>query len=128
LSLRDPTDLDGIVNAAQRASALFVPPDAVFTAHRVQIAELALKYRVPTIHGFRDMVQAGSLMSYGPNFGDLYRRAATYVHKILQGAKPADLPIEQPIKFEFTINLKTAKSLGLTIPPALLARADEVIE
>jgi putative ABC transport system substrate-binding protein len=127
-SLRDPKDLEGIVTAARQANALFVPPDAVFTAHRAQIGELALKNRLPTIHGFADMVEAGGLMSYGPHFADLYRRAAAYVHKILLGAKPADLAIEQPIKFKLAINLKTAKALALTIPPTFLARADEIVE
>ena len=91
----------------------------MFTAHRKQIAELALKYRLPTIFGFSDMVEAGGLMSYGPNFADLYRRAASHVHKILNGAKPADIPVEQPTKFDLVINLKTAKALGLAIPRRL---------
>ena len=102
--------------------------DAVFTAHRTQIAELALKNRLPTVSGLREVVEAGGLMAYGAHTGDLHRRAATYVDKILKGAKPADLPIEQPTKFELVINLKTAKALGLTIPPSLLQRADEVIQ
>lgn len=100
----------------------------MFTTQRAKIAELALKNRLPTMYGHRDMVQAGGLMTYGPDYGDLYRRAAEYVRKILQGAKPGDLPVEQPTTFEFVINLKTAKSLGLTIPPSLLARADHVID
>ncbi len=102
--------------------------DSVFTTQRAKIAELALKNRLPTMYGLRAMVQAGGLMSYGPDYGDLYRRAAAYVQKILHGAKPGDLPVEQPTKFEFVINMKTAKALGLTIPPSLLARADHVIE
>jgi putative ABC transport system substrate-binding protein len=89
---------------------------------------LALKNRLPTISGPRHFVEAGGLMAYGPHFPDLFRRAATYVDKILKGARPADLPVEQPTKFELIINLKTAKALGLTIPPALLARADQIIE
>ena len=100
----------------------------MFTAQRTKIAELALKNQLPTMYGHRDMVQAGGLMTYGPDYGDLYRRAAEHVHKILKGAKPSDLPVEQPTKFEFILNLRTAKELGLTIPPALLALAAEVIE
>ena len=92
------------------------------------MAELAIRYRLPTIFAVRDHVEAGGLMSYGPDYSDLVRRGAVYVDKILRGAKPADLPIEQPTKFEFVVNLKTAKALGLTIPPSLLLRADQVIE
>jgi putative ABC transport system substrate-binding protein len=100
----------------------------VFTTDRAKIAELALKHRLPTMYGLREMVQAGGLMTYGPDYHDLYRRAAEYVQRIFQGAKPGDLPVEQPTKFELIINVKTARALGLTIPPSLLQRADQVIE
>ncbi len=128
LSLRNPSELETLFANAQGAGGLVVGDDAVFTAHRKQIAELALKYRLPTIFGFSDMVEAGGLMSYGPQFGDLYRRAASHVHKILNGAKPGDLPVEQPTKFDLVINLTTAKALGLAIPESFLLRADEVID
>jgi len=95
--------------------------------NRVHINNLALSVRIPTVYGFEDLVEAGGLMSYGPSFADLFRRAAGYVDKILKGGKAGDLPVEQPTKFELVINAKTAKSLGLTVPPTLLARADEVI-
>ena len=110
------------------AQALFVCPDATINANHARIYTLALGARLPTMHGLREIVEAGGLMSYGPNYPDLYRRAAGYVDKILRGAKPADLPVEQPTKFDLVINLVTARALGLTIPPTLLARADEVIE
>jgi putative ABC transport system substrate-binding protein len=94
----------------------------------MQITQLALKYRLPASFAFREYVDAGGLVSYGVNFSDMFKRAAVYVDKILKGAKPADLPVEQPTKYELVINLKTAKALGLTIPPSLLQRADQVIE
>jgi putative ABC transport system substrate-binding protein len=128
LSEHNPNDLGAIFVAAQGSRALVVSDDAEFTAHRDQIAEMALRNHLPTVFGFREMVQAGGLMAYGANFGDLYRRAASHVQKILQGANPGDLPVEQPTKFDLIINLKTAKALGLEIPATLLARADEVIE
>jgi putative tryptophan/tyrosine transport system substrate-binding protein len=110
------------------AQALFVCPDATINANHARINILALGARLPTMHGLREIVEAGGLMSYGPNYPDLYRRAADYVDKVLRGAKPADLPVEQPTKFDLVINLVTARALGLTIPPTLLIRADEVIE
>ena len=110
------------------AGAVFVLIDGMFFINRTRIADLALKERLPSIFGSPEHVQAGGLMSYGSSVADHYRRAATYVDKILKGAKPADLPVEQPTKFDLVINLKTAKALGLTIAPTLLARADEVIE
>ena len=100
----------------------------MFVTHRIRLAELVAKSRLPAMYGLREYVEAGGLMSYGPITPDLFRRAATYVDKILKGAKPADLPVEQPTRFELIINLKTAKALGLTIPPSLLVRADQVIE
>ena len=111
-----------------RADALYVCIDPLMNTNRIRINTLALGARLPTMYGLREYVEAGGLMSYGPNFPDLYRRAADYVDKILRGAKPADMPVEQPTKFDLVINLTTAKALGLEIPPTLLARADEVIE
>ncbi|MGH2359379.1 MAG: ABC transporter substrate-binding protein, partial [bacterium] len=128
LTVRDPSDFERALSAAQGASALLHVDDAMFTAHRVQIAALALKNRLPAMSGLRETVEAGGFMAYGPNLADLYRRAATLVHKILKGAKPADLPVEEPTKFELVINLKTAKALGLVVPQSLLVRADKVIE
>ena len=110
------------------AEALYVCPDATMNANHARVNTLALGARLPTMHGVREYVEAGGLMSYGPSLPDLYRRAAEYVDKILRGAKPADLPVEQPTKFDLIINLVTARALGLEIPPTLLARADEVIE
>jgi putative ABC transport system substrate-binding protein len=100
----------------------------MFSIHRARLAGLAANNRLPTMYTNRPHVEAGGLICYGPSFGDLWRRAATYVDKILKGAKPAALPVEQPTKFELVIHLKTAKALGLSIPPSLLARADELIE
>jgi len=108
--------------------ALYVPADPLIFTNLVRINSLALGARLPTMHGSREYVEAGGLMSYGPNFPDLYRRAADYVDKILRGAKPADLPVEQPTKFDLVLNLTTAKVLALTIPESFLLRADEVIE
>jgi ABC-type uncharacterized transport system substrate-binding protein len=111
-----------------RTDALYVSPSPLLTTNRIRINTLALGARLPTMHGFREWVEAAGLMSYGPNFPDLFRRAANYVDKILRGAKPADIPVEQPTKFDLIINITTAKALGLEISPTLLARADEVIE
>jgi ABC-type uncharacterized transport system substrate-binding protein len=127
---RGAGDFDGAfaAMARERAGALFVVQDPAFIPHRARLVDLAAKNRLPSIFTQRADVEAGGLMSYGPNLADMYRRTATYVDKILKGAKPADLPVEQPTKFELVINLKTAKALGLTIPSSLLQRADEVIQ
>ena len=113
---------------AERVEGLLVPPDTTFYSRRREIADLAAKTRLPAIYGYREHVEVGGLMSYGPDLAGQYRRAASYVDKILKGAQPAALPVEQPTKIELVINLKTATALGLTIPPTLVARADEVIE
>ncbi len=125
----DPGEFERAFSAVsnQRPDAVLVVLDAFTILHRMRVVELANRYRLPTMAEGRVYVDAGALMSYGQNPSDRYRRAATFVDKILQGAKPADLPVEQPTKFELVINLKTAKALGLTIPPSLLLRADEVI-
>jgi putative ABC transport system substrate-binding protein len=112
----------------QRAGAVLLPGDSVLYFYRKQIADLAIKNRLPALFAPREFAQAGGLMAYGANIADLYRRAATYVDRILKGANPGDLSIEQPTKFELVINLKTAKALGITIPQSLLQRADEVIQ
>jgi putative ABC transport system substrate-binding protein len=127
---RTGADLENAFSAIARehAQAVVVLGFGPYMAARQRIAELALRYRLPTFFSWRDHVEAGGLMSYGPDLTDLLRRAAIYVDKILRGAKPADLPVEQPTKFELVINLKTAKALGLTIPPSVLGRADQVIE
>ena len=107
---------------------MIVVPSPLAFANRSQITSLAQKHRLPTLYGQREYVDAGGLIAYGSNLADAWRRAATFVDKILKGAKPGELPIEQPTKFELVINQKTAKALGLTIPPSLLRRADEVIQ
>jgi putative tryptophan/tyrosine transport system substrate-binding protein len=112
----------------QQVGGVIVLRDSFFNAQRTQIATLAAKSRLPAVYGFSEHAEAGGLMTYGASVPQMYRRAATYVDKILKGAKPADLPVEQPTKFELVINLKTAKALGLTIPPSVLQRADEVIQ
>jgi putative ABC transport system substrate-binding protein len=112
----------------QRADALYISSESLISANRVRIVILALAERIPTIYGERMHAEAGGLMAYGANLPDLFRRSAEYVDKILRGAKPGDIPVEQPTKFDLVINLITSKALGLTVPPSLLARADEVIE
>jgi putative ABC transport system substrate-binding protein len=112
----------------ERPSALFVFDDVLMTTHKRQVLDWAAEVRLPVISQYAEIAEAGGLMAYGPNIPELYRHAAIYVDKILKGAKPSDLPVEQPTKVELVINLKTAKALGLTIPPSLLARADQVIE
>ena len=126
----DPKDIETAFGAASkgRADAVLVLTSVVTNSHRKQIVELAVKNRLPAIYYTAEWVEAGGLMTYGASFTDLFRRAATYVDKILKGAKPADLPVEQPKKFELIINLKAAKQIGLTIPPNVLARADKVIK
>ena len=111
-----------------RADALYVCSSPALTTNRVRVNSLALGARLPTMHGLRDFTVSGGLMSYGPNLPSLFRRAGDYVDKILRGAKPADIPVEQPTKFDLVINLTTAKALGLTVPESFLLRADEVIE
>jgi len=126
--VRGPNDFDSAFKAVRGADGLLVLDIALFTTHRARLVGLAATSRLPAIYGYREVVEVGGLMSYGMHFPDLYRRAATYVDKILKGARPADLPVEQPTKFEFVINIRTAKALGLTIPPSLLLQADQVIE
>jgi putative ABC transport system substrate-binding protein len=130
LEIQDPQNIENVFRAASkgRAGAVLVLSSPVATFQRTQIAEMAAKSRLPAIYPQSDHVDAGGLIFYGPSIADLYRRAATYVDKILKGAKPADLPVEQPKKFELIINLKAAKQIGLTIPPNVLARADRVIK
>jgi putative ABC transport system substrate-binding protein len=130
LDVRKREDLERAFDSAitERADALVVSNDGLTLENRTRIAELAAKHRLPAVYAAREFVDAGGLMAYAVSFPDLYRRTATYVDKILKGTKPADLPVQQPTKFELIINLKTAKALGLEVPPMLLARADEVIE
>jgi len=130
LDVLDPKDIEAEFGTAAkgRPDAILVMNSPVFIAHRKKVADLAVKNRLPAIYYSAEFVEDGGLMSYGVSFTDLFRRAATYVDKILKGAKPADLPVEQPTKFELVINLKTAPQIGLTIPPNVLARADKVIK
>jgi ABC-type uncharacterized transport system substrate-binding protein len=127
--IRRVEDIASAIDAVKgRADALYVCADPLVNTHRIRVNTLALAARLPTMHGLREYVEAGGLMSYGPNVPDLFRRAADYVDKIVRGTKPGDIPVEQPTKFDFVINLTTAKALGIEVPATLLARADEVIE
>ena len=130
IEVRSPNDFESAFKAGMRehTGALLVLQSAVTNTHRKLIAELATKNRLPTMWGESGRLDAGGLMSYGPNYTDLFRRAATYVDKILKGAKPAELPVEQPTKFELVINLKTANQIGVKIPESVLFRADKVIK
>jgi putative ABC transport system substrate-binding protein len=127
---RGADGLDGAFSSMtrERPDALLVLADPRFVVHRARIVEFANKSRLPAMYPHREYAESGGLLAYGADLRDNYRRAAIYVDKILKGAKPADLPVEQPTKFEFVLNLRTAKALGLTIPPSVRARADEVIE
>ena len=130
LEVRSPNELDKAFEAATRAraGALAILPDPVITTNLKRIVDFAAKSRLPSIYQWSEFADAGGLVTYGPDRADLFRRAATYVDKILQGAKPGDLPVEQPRKLELVVNLKTAKALGITIPQSVLFRADRVIE
>ncbi len=130
ISVRGPNDFDNAfaAMAKARAGALLIFPSPMFSVNYRRLVDLAAKHRLPAMYVFREAVDAGGLMCYGADIPDLFRRAATHVDKILRGVKPADLPVEQPTKFDFVINLKTAKTLGLTIPQSLLLRADELIQ
>jgi putative ABC transport system substrate-binding protein len=128
--VREPSDFDEAFKAAvkSRVGGLITLEDPFTIAHRARLVGLALKHRLPAVYAVRPFVEAGGLMSYGPDRADQNRRAATFVDKILKGARPADLPVERPTKFELVINLNTAKATGITIPPSLLLRADQVLE
>jgi putative ABC transport system substrate-binding protein len=130
VGVRTATELEGAFAAMvrERAQGVLVLGTAIFVAERQRVVELAIKHRLPTMSNLKDVVEAGGLMSYSPNWDDLFRRGAIYVDKILKGTKPADLPVEQATKFELVINLKTARAIGLTIPQSVLGRADEVIQ
>ncbi len=130
LEARNSSEIDSALAAitSERTGALIVLADTVLLEHRTRIADYAIRRRLPTVFGFSEFAEVGGLLAYGPSLSDGFRRTATYVDKILKGAKPGDLPVEQPTKFELVINLKTAKALGLTIPQSLLQRADEIIQ
>ena len=127
---RDAGNIESVVTAfaRERTGGLIVVASAADLAHRDLIITLAARYKLPTVYNSRDIVSAGGLVSYGPDFVDQYRQAAGYVDRILKGEKPADLPVQAPTRYQLVINMKTAKALGLTVPPTPLARADEVIE
>jgi putative ABC transport system substrate-binding protein len=128
--VKGPEDFDAFFAQARRdgVGGLIVPSDGLINLHRPKVVDLAARYRLPAIYTVREFVDLGGLMAYGPSFVDLFRRAPIFVDKILKGARPADLPIEQPVKFDLQVNLKTARALGLALPQSLLARADEVIQ
>jgi ABC-type uncharacterized transport system substrate-binding protein len=130
LEARTPDEVESTLGSmvSGRASALYATLDPLFLERRTRIVEFAAKERLPALYDVKPFVEAGGLMSYGPNFADSFRRVASFLDKILKGGKPADLPVEQPTEFDLVVNLKTAKALALEIPPMLLARADEVIE
>ena len=129
VEIRRAEDIAPVFEALKgRADALYVITDALVSTNRIRINTFALAARLPTMHGVRDYVEAGGLMSFGASYSDLFRRAGDYVDKILRGAKPGDIPVVQPTKFDLVINLTTAKALGLTVPESFLLRADEVIE
>jgi putative ABC transport system substrate-binding protein len=129
LKFRQAEEIASVIGSVKgRVDALYVVADPLVNTNRAAINSLALSAKLPTMHSYRDYVDADGLMSYGPTFTDLFRRAGDYVDKILRGTKPADIPVEQPTKFDLIINLTTAKALGVTVPPSLLGRADEVIE
>jgi putative tryptophan/tyrosine transport system substrate-binding protein len=129
-NVRDVGEIEAVISelAGKPGGGLVVPPDAFTIIHHAQIIELAARHRVPAIYAYRSFVAEGGLISYGPDIYDIFRRTASYVDRILKGAKPADLPVEEPVKYDLAINVKTAKALGLEVPPTLLATADEVIE
>jgi putative ABC transport system substrate-binding protein len=130
LEVRTPGELEETFKALvrERPGALLVMADRLFLHNRQRIMDFAIKQHLPGVYAYRELAEAGGLMSFGPSYPAMHRRAATYVDKILKGVDPADLPVERPTTFELVINLKTAKALGLTIPPSLLQRADQVIE
>ena len=130
LPVRAARDFDAAFDTItrERAEAILAFPDALIVSRQQAIAEFAAKRRIPTISGWAEFAEAGNLMTYGPNLGDSFRRLATYVDRILRGARPADLPVEQPARFELVVNLKTASALGLTLPQSILVRADRVIQ
>ena len=130
LDVRASEDLDGAFAAIlrERPEALLILADRVFLHNRTRMMDFATQQRLPNVNAYRELVEAGGLMSFGPSYEDMHRRAAIYVDKILKGAKPGDLPVEQPTKFTLVLSLNAAKALGLDVPPTLLARADEVIE